>query len=399
MTLVSLKCPLSRLDLQWQNKDAMTAIVNNGGSKAGSTNFIQEHLAGLREYLPGDSHYLAPNEDLETFLSKIDFSKPKIIRACHPYDFCGLVDVIDTHKNVDGRDQTREKILAIFQQAQSQELKSWVNYDIGDNQFDGQVGILVQDYIGPICGSIIEYPQKPGFYRISTENTSTPANQNYAKDLVCDIKGNFIDPLRSRVDQDQPYENPWSISLDNEFHQRVPEVIRLYRTIKDSGMIPDSHSYQMEFGIEPQSQGLKFYQARIFRPFTNIEQITSGASPYLAFGDCPDSDLILPIRYLSREAASSNDPTAFYFSNSSVDNRNLHRKPTSLDIQPENMQAYLVPINEGLKLLEHGHFRWAQRAPRISIAYRFPQSSEELRELMNGSASYYLNIPENGAMW
>ena len=64
MTLFSLRCPLTRLDLQWQNQAAKTAIEKNGGSKAGTTNFIQDNLAALRKYLPGDSQYLAPGENL-----------------------------------------------------------------------------------------------------------------------------------------------------------------------------------------------------------------------------------------------------------------------------------------------------------------------------------------------
>ena len=62
------------------------------------------------------------------------------------------------------------------------------------------------------------------------------------------------------------------------------------------------------------------------------------------------------------------------------------------------MQAYLLPLNEGLKLLGHGHFRWAQKAPCVSMDYRFIQRCPELRQLMHGSAEYQIKIPRNGAM-
>jgi hypothetical protein len=363
--------------------------ITGGGSKAGPVRHILNNYEGgnLREYLPASSDYLEPGGDINSFLQKIDFSKPKIVRACHPCDFNGMVDVIETHKNINGRENVRQSIDEILKQADSDYVKSWMKYESGID-FDGKVGILVQDYIGPVTGSIIEYPHEKGTYRIFTEDTTTPPNQSMAADLVFDETG-FIDEFNTK-DQ-KAYKSMSTVYSDNNYYKSTPQIVELYKKVKESGLIPDSHSFQMEFGIDTETNRVKFYQARIFRPFVTKESGNTLLNPYRSFGTTNGSELILPLRYLSTYAMGSQEPSAYVFHNSNPGSYD-HRKPSGLDVMPNNLCAYLIPGDTSHKLLNHGHFRWIQRAPVVATDPFLTKRSRQLRALKNNSEAYEATI-------
>jgi hypothetical protein len=385
---IVLNCPLGNVPLSWGDKKAMESITG-GGSKAGPVRHILNNYEGenLREYLPANSDYLEPGGDINSFLQKIDFSKPKIVRACHPFDFNGMVDVIETHKNINGREIVRQSIEQILKQADSDSVKSWMKYE-SEIDFDGKVGILVQDYIGPVTGSIIEYPHEKGTYRIFTEDTTTPPNESIAADLVFDGTS-FIDEFNTK-DQ-KTFKGNNTICSNNSYHDSTPQIVELYKKVKDSGLIPDSHSFQMEFGIDTKTNRVKFYQARIFRPFVTKEPGNTLFCPYRSFGTTNGSELILPLRYLSTYAIGSQEPSAYVFHNSNPGSDD-HRKPSGLDVMPNNLCAYLIPADTSHKLLNHGHFRWIQRAPVVAINPFLTKRSQVLRALKDNSKAYEATI-------
>ena len=386
---IVLTCPIRRVPLSWGDNKAMESITN-GGSKAGPVRHILNNFEGenLREHLPANSDYLEPGGDINSFLKKIDFSKPKIVRACHTFDFNGMVDVIETHKKIYGLENVRQSIEQILKQADSDSVKSWMKYETGID-FDGKVGILVQDYIGPVTGSIIEYPHEKGTYRIFTEDTTIPPNQSIAADLVVDENFVIDESISDEIKTYRRDSN--SIKNDNEFYEHSLDVINLYKKIRDSGLIPDSHSFQMEFGIDTKTNSVKFYQARIFRPFVTKEPGNTLFLPYQSFGTTNGSELILPLRYLSTYAIGSHEPSAYVFQNSKLGSHD-HRKPSGLDVMPNNLYAYLIPGDTSGKLLDHGHFRWIQKAPVVAIEPSILKKSEMLKNLKENPEAYEVTI-------
>ncbi len=357
--------------LHWQEPKAKQYLEQYNGSKSGTHFFLHDTQPDLRAQLPTNAKYLAPGDDVEQFVRSLDYSNPKVVRGCHLLDFVGMVDVIDTVKASKGRLAVKKAIDDVLKQAAGEDVKSYVEYESGI-PFDGKIGILVEDYYGEERGSIIEHPHMKGIYRVGKviptigfelSRLAKIEMSNVAKydvdEEVCDVNGRAIDLFNTKHVENIGFKSDQSIKQDE-----AKKIIELYRKVADSGLIPEGHSFQMEYGINKTTKAPIFYQARLFKPFAerasyDIDVLEwRKTMPFSTFGITPESGIEVSLAYLDEEGiqySSSKESVAFAYSASGKNQRGS----TTLDIQPKNIEVYL-PYQ--YQLLEHGHYRWLQKA-------------------------------------
>ncbi|MBI3591267.1 MAG: hypothetical protein HY094_07840 [Candidatus Melainabacteria bacterium] len=354
--------------LHWQEPLAREYILQYGGSKSASYEYLNDTQPHLRKYLPTGTKYLPPGGDVKRFLDSVNFSfsTQKIVRGCHPLDFFGMVDVIDTVKGLQDRTAVVYAIKKLQEQARNPEVKSFVEYESGE-AFNGEIGILIQDYYGEERGSIIEHPHMKGIYRvgkvtptIAFESSKLAQARYNVDEEICDVNGRALNVFS--FDEGLDFKSYQSIEQDE-----ASKVIELYRKVADSGLIPQGYSFQMEYGIDKVTKQLIFYQARLFRPFVDranykrddVDWDFNGTMRFNAFGITPKEGIETYLAYLEEDGinhSSDKNAVAFAYSASGKNQRGS----TSLNIQPKNMEVYL-PYQ--YQLLEHGHYRWLQKTP------------------------------------
>lgn len=384
--------------LHWQEPIAKDYITQLGGSKSGTYHYLNDSQPDLRRHLPADTHYLEPDGDVIRFLDSVNFSfsRQKIVRGCHPLDFVGMVDVIDTVKGLQDRTAVAYAIKKLQEQARSPEVKSFVEYESGET-FNGEIGILVQDYYGEERGSIIEHPHMKGIYRVGkvtptvlhdiarlTGRQVTVTGQYNVDEEICDVSGRAIDQFKIGAGDSIGFKSSQSIEQDE-----ARKVIELYKRVADSGLIPEGYSFQMEYGIDKVTKQPIFYQARLFRPFIDranyekddVDWDFNSTRIFNAFGITPKEGIETHLAYLDEDGikhSSDKGTVAFTYSASGKNQRGS----TSLDIQPKNIGVYL-PYQ--YQLLEHGHYRWLQKAP-VSLAAIIKGIEDKLDNSINFAA-------------
>lgn len=349
--------PLSFGAIDWPDADAEQCL-RRGGSKAG-TNAYLRMKGGFDEHLPTSTVDIAPSEEVERRIEGMTFDREKIVRAYHPLDMFGMVDVLKTERNLRGTREVRHAIAEVLAHARRPDVRSFVEYEFGQ-PFDGNVGILVQDCCGDICGSILEHPHERGIYRIGLV---TPAiiGKEVREEELCVADGRRLDK-RAFLHGHVEYEE--------SAIKRIEEIVTLYRRIIDAGLMPSTHSWQMEFGIDDVTNQIRFYQARLFKVFappasfepdilrTKRSEDVHLVWPYDCYGSTPEEGISIPISFLDEEGVyrtRNKNRAAYVFAN-----RKDH-ETTPLSLQPANFHAY-VPCSGQQQLLPHGHYRWMQKA-------------------------------------
>ena len=382
--------------LHWQEPKAKQYLEQLNGSKSGAHFFLYDTQPDLRAQLPTNAKYLAPGDDVEQFVKSLDYAKPKVVRGCHLLDFVRMVDVIDTVKASKGRLDVRKAIDDVLEQAAGEDVRSFVEYESGI-QFDGKIGILVEDYYGEERGSIVEHPHMKGIYRVGKvtptvlydlAQLSTVGKYNVDEE-ICDVNGRVIDPFNTKSTENIVFQSFQSIEQDE-----ARKVINLYKKISDSGLIPEGYSFQMEYGINKTTQEPIFYQARLFKQFAerasyeiDVLEWDCRTTPFSTFGITPESGIEVNLAYLDEEGikhSSNKESVAFAYSASGKNQRGS----TSLDIQPKNMKVYL-PYQE--QLLEHGHYRWLQKAP-ISLPSVVREIDDKLESSIHFAAEEGIKV-------
>lgn len=352
-------------EIHWEEPLAHEYLTELGGSKSGAYAYLDDTQPVLRPHLPSGTKYLAPEDNVEKFLDKIDYSKPKIVRGCHPLDVFGMVDVIPTQIDVRGREAVRQAVYDLLGWTRkNREARSFIEYESGQ-PFDGKVGILVQDFCGKVRGSIIQHPHERELYRIGHVAPAFIGDEIVDEDN-CDGTGNVIEQFHFMRNKNDPKKFKKTPSHEKEITKRI---IQLYRKIQESGLMPASHSFQMEFGQEDDTGEIKFYQARLFKPFQpmadfdlndlDLEGKWSVTSPYNAFGiTSPEGSEIMHRAELTKEFINrrKKERQVVY-----AHNAYEHRQTTPLDVQPRNIYGFL-PYQHHC-ILEHGYYRWSQKAP------------------------------------
>lgn len=350
--------------IAWENPVAEQYLRERGGSKNGSREFLRDTKPGLQPHLPhGD--YLSPEEqDIERFLDTIDFTRGKVVRACLWLDVFGVVDATPT-KISNGREETRKIIFELLAAAHDPSVGSYIEYESG-KPFDKKIGILVQDYCGEVGGSILEHPHERGIFHVA-KVVRNPSRQgeDAISESVYDESGYMLDEA---PDQKRGQNKRLQADPDSS----VPDIIALYKKIRESGLFPSSWSFQMEYGYDTKGGRnalVQFYQARLFRPYSPaadfdlaelihkkcmLEVLTAR---YGTYGVTPVGGLVVPCANLS---ARSSEKFAIHPSMAYIyDTEQSRQASTPLKVQPKNMSAYLAV---GTKPLEHGNYRWIQKA-------------------------------------
>lgn len=367
--------------IHWDEPLAKEYLEELGGSKAGGQEYLADTQPHLIDHLPKNSAYLPPGADVGKFMALLNTQDAKAVRGCHPLDVVGMVDVFPTQLDVRGSQAIRKAIEDIMLAAQAPDVKSYVEYESGQ-PFSGNIGILVQDYCGQNGGSMIEHPHERGVYRVSRISPTITSVIDEDEE-ICREDGRALDVMAMGRGREKgiKYKSYQTIEQDE-----MEKVIHLYRGIRDSGLIPSSHSFQMEYGINGVGEVI-FYQGRLFRPFEDKKDFpvdedwdTRSSSAYDAFGITPEGGIEMPLAELDHEFVErykSEQRIAYAY------NAYGHRTTTDLDLQPRNLYSYLPYQSH---VLEHGHYRWLQKA-KIAIAglrrhMNTPGRSKELYESM-----------------
>lgn len=349
-------------DIPWQEARAKEYLLKHGGGKAGAYQYLCDTQPRLLHHLPTGTRYFEPGGDIEKFLDTVDFRKPKVVRGCHSSDITGMVDVIPTHLRVEGRDNVRFSIQRLLEDVQDPDVRSFIEYESG-KPFDGKVGILVQDYCGGERGSIIEHPHERGLYRVARA-CPVMFGDTIKEEEVFEASGQALNLMKMAYE-----DNPERVYSDREAiaAEEVQKVIRLYRAIYDSGLMPHTHSFQMEYGVNNRTDEILFYQSRLFKPFEergnfepDYDVFEEGRTlPYLAVGITPKEGIEVQLAELDNEFIAKyreQEQMAYAYNNQT--------KSTDLDVQPHNLYAYL-PYQHAV--LAHGHYRWMQKA-QVTLA-------------------------------
>jgi len=334
--------------------------ISTYGGKAGGIFFLRD-FGGFEKNLLPIKFYLDGNQGFD----EIRGSLPKhfenmIVRASHPNDYWGLVDVLDTVKNVGTLDELEEKIMQIRTAANSRDVLEYNRYE--NQSYDGKIRIFGQPQLGGSRGSMIEHPHKRGTYLI---------------DIVSPYVGDFSYIERVVIDEKE-------INIDHVHYSRLPEsedlmrkIVNLYEDVKNTGFIPDVYSFQMEFGFPDEGaiDRVFFYQARPFKKFEkslfNLDGYDTFDNRQISYclGITPQTGLVLPVitSFCSVDVNTIDYPFALVLSNLTY-----RQKP---DFRPKNMIAFL-PIGNRVDTLEHNTYKWMQKA-KVSITSPYEQCTLE----------------------
>lgn len=171
-------------------------------------------------------------------------------------------------------------------------------------------------------------------------------------------------------------------------------AINLYQKVRDSGLIPESHSFQMEFSIKDKQDLAQIYflQARLHRPFIEAVEIPKLAGRIPVFnglGITPEEGLLLPLGKATAQDMKrlQGEAAAAY-----VHNGSNRRSPPSLDFHPKNMTAYVIPGGtQGNAQNTHGHYRFLNKAPVVCVIGFMP---DEMKKRINNKTM--VRILSNG---
>ena len=316
--------------------------IDQFGGKAGGWFYLRDLGSIDKHLLP--LIYLGRNQEISEATKQFpeEFSR-HIVRGTHPNDHEGLVDALWTVKNVRFQFDLEFAIERIRESAQSEEMYSYNKYE--GQEYDGKVAIMIQPQNPSMKrGSLVEHPHERGTYLIDfvDETHDIPAIDRVT------IKGRNMD---------------LSMAMRPPSEDTVKSIIGLYNEVRDSGFIQESHSFQMEFGLNYHFRDkaeVLFYQARPFLKFEDSPfRLNKPFKTYDCFGITPKEGLILDVvrTFNGNEVNKVVHPFAMIVDNMS--------HPLSLLSQPRNLKAFL-PIGLRVNSLEHNTYRWIRKS-KVSL--------------------------------
>lgn len=289
-----------------------------------------------------------------------------IVRGSHENDFQGLVDVLKSE--VVRPDEVRRTIEKIRAQAISEEVTGYGRSENPD--YDGKnIVVGIQPFGGNFRGSVVEHPNRPGQYVISTvlaDLLSLTRKQDITATTIYHSSTDYLEMIRG-------YEDDLKCAKS---------VVDVYRRIRASDLVREDLSFQMEF-LEGREVIGAVCQVRAFVPFEKPKKFeVPNGKPRLAFGVTPEEGIELPV-YQSPDGLDSNnepiDPSDAW-----ALLRTCHNQTTPFSFHPRNLWAYLIAqtFHSGLTpSLEHSHFRLAQKAG-VTVFENFWQHHDDFDPLL-----------------
>ncbi len=371
-------------DLNFQDPYARHCLAYGGG-KAGLLQYTKEKLPKVAEYVPDgvfiNSADASDPAKLENILKSVESSEnnPKIVRGCTSFvqgvsspeqeainDFCGVVDVLKTSGYTESRESLPEFADWVIYNSKEKEVASHLQWEF-DTKFDGNIGLLVQDYKEWVYrGYLVEHPSEEGIFILEKldKNTDMPVAYK-VEDVGKNLHGamTFIE---------------------------VKRLIPLYKELKDSGLMPKDYTFQIEYCLDEKLNPW-ILQVRLFR--RKEERANFDLPSYLngrtfsnhAFGITPKDGISLPLTDLNSESIKSfkDKKTVAYTEYSSY-----HRSPP-LEIQPENLTAFIAQ-SFGNSFLGHGYTRFMMKADVGFAMDRIMHTPHRIRVFSNGITGGYI---------
>ena len=203
----------------------------------------------------------------------------QIVRGTHPNDYEGLVDALKTYKDVRDQFDLEFAIEQIREHAQSDAVRTYNEYE--GQEYDGKVAIMIQPQNPSLKrGSLVEHPHERGTYLIDF------VDESYEIPTI-----NRAVVSRDSIDVSRMMRPPADKTIQG--------IVQLYKRIRDSGFIRDSHSYQMEFGLNYRFEDkdeILFYQARPFLKFESASfRLDKRFEEYDCFGITPEDGSVLDV--------------------------------------------------------------------------------------------------------
>lgn len=257
--------------------DSKDYIAKFGGKIGGY--FFLKDFGGFEQFLP-NSDFLDWDKDFEAVQGKNRYRvsrfltdgkfEPVIVRAGHPNDHEGFVDVLDSISNIRTPEELKRAIERIRTQANRPEVFSYSAYE--GHPYDGKIRLQIADQLmddygiygqNPAYrGSVIEHPHQRGTYVVEVSVPTLTSARVLERVVVREGKPvNFIEDGDEKPIGEM---GPW-------YTQALQDVVSLYRQVQSSGFIPPEFSFQMEFGHanhpKKDKAPVQFFQARPFKKF------------------------------------------------------------------------------------------------------------------------------------
>lgn len=355
------------------------------GGKAGGYFYLRD-LGGFEENLLPMIAFIGKDDDFSAIADKPPgfFGKSVIVRGSHPNDYWGLVDTLDTKKDIRSKGGVAKAITEIREEANKPDVYSYNAYEnefYGNKeewqQYDGKIRIMIQPFMDGSRGSMVENPHEKGTYLIDIVGRETDDFSSIDR-IVAGKEGFGMRYARSAIARSE--------SL-------ISKIIELYKRVKETGFIPGDYSFHMEFGFPDRGSIDKvfFYQARPFKRFEEppFELDTSIGGKYSCFGITPQGGLELKVVRawcFPKNVADIEHPFAMVMSIAGDPKMRLWTP----SFQPKNMAAFIPVGSPRTFSLEHNTYKWIAKA-QVSITsiyneelYEGLQTGDRIRIISNG---------------
>ncbi|OGJ63758.1 hypothetical protein A3C37_00815 [Candidatus Peribacteria bacterium RIFCSPHIGHO2_02_FULL_53_20] len=329
--------------------DKAAPFIEEFGGKLGGLEFLRATDSELAKHIL-ETTIIKPDAPAKGIIPRQSHS---ILRASHPHDFQGLVNVIDSvpYNILETREEMATIVETIRRRACSEEVLKYAKYE--NPAYDGNVVVGIQPLINDDVlhrndyrrGSVVEHPNRPETYLVEWIDEWEVLNtqQRVLLSALYNQRGKLVENF-----------------LD---HEPVPTdtsaLVHLYDQIRRSKLVRDDCSFQMEFGSTPVLPVL-IYQVRAFmkRTIPDFHIDPREANANVVFGSTTENGTTLPVVIQSNGSpACPTDPVAI-LTPRPTDHRNLN-------FQPQNVGVYLAGQTHGRSPrpnLQHGNFWRAQKA-------------------------------------
>ncbi len=334
--------------------------------------FIEEFGGKL-----GGLQYLNTIPGLEEQVLPIRIVKPgesctpgvvhNIVRASHPHDFQGLVNVISSVKVNLRENDINDMIGRIRDQARSEDVMQYARYE--NPAYDGNVTIGVQPLFSAESlrsdayrrGSIVDHPNRPGTYLVEWVDEWEDVYGHNQRNLESDLFD----------DNGMPVEE---FPTMNEDHN-APAIVRMHRDIRQSGLVRDDYAFQVEFGQRTPRSLPHIYQVRAFmrKALAGFSIDPAEANCARVFGITGAAGMRLAILLHTFGAPDSPAEPVALLVPQPRDGRNLAFRPPAIG-------AYLAGTTHNTSVLtnmQHGNF-WAAQKADVTV---FEQSIDAFNAL------------------
>lgn len=326
--------------------DEAAATIQEYGGKLGGLKFL-ETKEGFNDYLL-PMKVVRPGEIWNQTPGMVD----NIVRASHPHDFQGLVNVVQSEKINVRRQSVEDTIERIRSHARSEQVMAYAQYE--NPAYDGNVVVCVQSLMDGKTmrtdkyrrGSVVEHPNRPGTYLAEWV------------DEFEDFMGGDQSVLTSALYNDDG-ERVQSFFAMREPPKNAASLIALYKKIRGANLVRDDYTFQMEFGEVPDVFQFVYQVRALMKKATadfTVDQ--DDATSNVVFGITPAQGVELPVYVEDRGYVASPEEPFAILTPRPRDRRNL-------SFRPKNVAAYLAGTMYGrsaLPNMQHGNFWKAQKA-------------------------------------